>query len=252
MLIRGGRTGRSHATRFQTVVQKGTAAARPSSGTACTSGRRPRAGRDYFYRFLAGDSEPDRPHQDRARRRHAGRSPALRRLRRQHYEDATSPLRRIAEEQFDFVSHRRLHLKGTIWRPDRIAACQHSDEIYARGLSECYALYKAITISWRRMHRRRGRHLTITRLTTTTRATSTSDTPPEIFLLRRAAAYQAYEAMPLRAARCRQAAMRIYRRLQFGSLIDLSVLDTRQWCSVSRAATARGPTVPAGSRRLRR
>ena len=60
-----------------------------------------------------------------------------------------------------------------------------------------------------------------------------SDTPPELFVLRRAAAYQAYyEAMPLRASALPSGShMRIYRRLQFGSLIDLSVLDTRQWRS---------------------
>jgi phosphodiesterase/alkaline phosphatase D-like protein len=60
-----------------------------------------------------------------------------------------------------------------------------------------------------------------------------NNTPPELFVLRRAAAYQAYyEAMPLRASALPSGShMRIYRRLQFGSLIDLSVLDTRQWRS---------------------
>ena len=59
------------------------------------------------------------------------------------------------------------------------------------------------------------------------------NTPPELFLLRRAAAYQAYyEAMPLRAASIPTGpGMRLFRRLQFGRLIDLSVLDTRQWRS---------------------
>src|SRR6185295_14133970 len=58
-------------------------------------------------------------------------------------------------------------------------------------------------------------------------------TPPEVFLLRRAAAYQAYyETMPLRASAWPSGShMRIYRRLQFGALLDLSVLDTRQWRS---------------------
>ena len=58
-------------------------------------------------------------------------------------------------------------------------------------------------------------------------------TPPEIFVLRRAAAYQAYyEAMPLRAAALPSGShMRIDRRMQFGGLIDFSVLDTRQWRS---------------------
>jgi alkaline phosphatase D len=56
-------------------------------------------------------------------------------------------------------------------------------------------------------------------------------TPPALFLLRRAAAYQAYyEAMPLRASTIPFGPnMQIYRRLQFGRLIDFSVLDTRQW-----------------------
>ena len=58
-------------------------------------------------------------------------------------------------------------------------------------------------------------------------------TPPEVFLLRRAAAYQAYfEHMPLRRTALPTAAgMRLYRRLHFGNLIDLSVLDTRQFRS---------------------
>jgi alkaline phosphatase D len=58
-------------------------------------------------------------------------------------------------------------------------------------------------------------------------------TPPQIFLLRRAAAYQAYyEHMPLRMAAWPTGPhMRVYRRLHFGNLIDLSVLDTRQWRS---------------------
>ena len=60
-----------------------------------------------------------------------------------------------------------------------------------------------------------------------------NDTPPEVFLLRRAAAYQAYfETMPLRASVIPSGPnMRLYRRLQFGNLLDLSVLDTRQFRS---------------------
>jgi alkaline phosphatase D len=54
-----------------------------------------------------------------------------------------------------------------------------------------------------------------------------------VFLLRRAAAYQAYyEHMPLRKASLPHGSdMRMYRQLKFGSLIDLSVLDTRQYRS---------------------
>jgi alkaline phosphatase D len=56
---------------------------------------------------------------------------------------------------------------------------------------------------------------------------------PGFTAVRRAAAYQAYyETMPLRASALPSGShMRLYRRLQFGNLIDLSVLDTRQWRS---------------------
>ncbi|MBA2732430.1 MAG: alkaline phosphatase D family protein, partial [Acidobacteria bacterium] len=55
--------------------------------------------------------------------------------------------------------------------------------------------------------------------------------PPEKFLLRRAAAYQAYyEHMPLRvSSMSRGPNMRLYRRLTYGSLAEFSVLDTRQY-----------------------
>jgi alkaline phosphatase D len=71
-------------------------------------------------------------------------------------------------------------------------------------------------------------------------------------VLRRAAAYQAYyEHMPLRAAsRPAGSHMRLFRRLRFGNLIDLHLLDTRQWRSdqpcgaplANRCAGALAPT----------
>ncbi|HSC28655.1 MAG TPA: alkaline phosphatase D family protein, partial [Vicinamibacterales bacterium] len=71
-----------------------------------------------------------------------------------------------------------------------------------------------------------------------------NDTPPEVFLLRRAAAYQAYyETMPVRASAMPAGPhMRLYRRLRFGSLLDMSVLDTRQYRSdqVCGGTTATG------------
>lgn len=55
----------------------------------------------------------------------------------------------------------------------------------------------------------------------------------EAFLARRAAAFQAYyEHMPLRrSAVPRDIDMQLYRRLRFGDLVDLHVLDTRQYRS---------------------
>ncbi|QDV23756.1 alkaline phosphatase D family protein [Aureliella helgolandensis] len=56
---------------------------------------------------------------------------------------------------------------------------------------------------------------------------------PDVFLMRRANAYQAYyEMMPLRASSMpRGADMTIYRRAPFGRLADFMVLDTRQYRS---------------------
>jgi len=56
-------------------------------------------------------------------------------------------------------------------------------------------------------------------------------TPPEVFALRAAAAFQAwYEHMPVRpSARPRGTDILAYRRLRFGHLLDLHVLDTRRF-----------------------
>jgi alkaline phosphatase D len=57
---------------------------------------------------------------------------------------------------------------------------------------------------------------------------------PELFLLRRAAAYQAfYEHMPLRPIMSRPEGprMRVYDRFTFGDLIEISMIDGRQYRS---------------------
>jgi alkaline phosphatase D len=60
---------------------------------------------------------------------------------------------------------------------------------------------------------------------------SENNDPPAEFLLRRAAAYQAYyEHMPLRQSSLpKDASLRLYRRFTFGDLAQLNVLDTRQY-----------------------
>jgi alkaline phosphatase D len=56
--------------------------------------------------------------------------------------------------------------------------------------------------------------------------------PPASFRQRRAAAYQAYyEHMPLRPSALQQGGVELYRRLNFGALIEVNVLDTRQYRS---------------------
>jgi len=57
------------------------------------------------------------------------------------------------------------------------------------------------------------------------------DQDPAVFRLRRAAAYQAYyENLPLRASSMpRGPEMQVYRRLRFGDLLQLNMLDTRRF-----------------------
>jgi alkaline phosphatase D len=68
---------------------------------------------------------------------------------------------------------------------------------------------------------------------------------PRLFLLRRAAAYQAfYEHLPLRRSSLpARGEMQLYRRLSYGNLLDLHVLDTRQYRTVQPGLSERGPRV---------
>ena len=89
-------------------MQKGTALARPELGHSVhveVAGLEP--AREYWYRFRAGDEVSQIGRTRTAPPAGAaGRSPAVRGLRLQHYEDGYfTAFRRIAEEQFDFVFH---------------------------------------------------------------------------------------------------------------------------------------------------
>jgi alkaline phosphatase D len=71
--------------------------------------------------------------------------------------------------------------------------------------------------------------------------------PPEVFLARRAQAYQAYyEHMPLRRSTLpRGPKMQLYRRLRYGDLAEFSVLDTRQYRNDQPCGDGSKPPCPA-------
>jgi alkaline phosphatase D len=227
---------------FRTIAQKGESLARPElahSVHAEVQGLEP--GREYWYRFRAGNeiSQVGRtktaPAQganvDSLRFAVCGCS---------HYESGFfTGYRRIAEEEFDFVYHSGDYIyeyRADGGRNEALVRQHHGDEIYTLDdYRSRYAQYKSdrdliaahrsapFIVTWDD-HEVENNHAG---------DRDENDTPPEIFLLRRAAAYQAYyEHMPLRAASLPTGPhMRIYRRLQFGNLIDMNVLDTRQWRS---------------------
>ena len=228
--------------RFQNIVQQGTALARPELGHSVhveVAGLEP--GREYWYRFHAGDEVS----QTGRTRTAPGAGLPVDRLRFavcgcQHYEDGYfTAFRRMAEEQFDFIFHTGDYIyegRADGGKNDRRFRQHNGDEIYTlTDYRNRYALYKS------------DRDLIAAHASAPWVGTwddhevdnnyagdiDENNTPAELFVLRRAAAYQAYyEAMPLRASALPSGShMRIYRRLQFGNLIDLSVLDTRQWRS---------------------
>jgi alkaline phosphatase D len=227
---------------FRTVVQKGTTVARPELGHSVhveVAGLEP--AREYWYRFRAGGEI------SQIGRTKTAPAPgaAVDRLRFavcgcSHYEAGYfTAFRRIAEEQFDFVFHTGDYIYEG--RPDggrnpAVVRQHRGTEIYTIvDYRNRYAQYKS------------DRDLLAAHASAPFVMTADdhevdndyaadvdeNETPPEVFLLRRAAAYQAYyETMPLRAAMFPAGpGIRLYRRLKFGSLLDLSVLDTRQFRS---------------------
>lgn len=72
-------------------------------------------------------------------------------------------------------------------------------------------------------------------------------TPPEIFRLRRAAAAQAYyEHLPLRRSSLPAGAqIQLFRKFSFGGLVDMHVLDTRQYRSDQPCRDGFRPACPA-------
>ena len=227
---------------FRNVVQKGETLARPELAHSVhveVSGLQP--AHEYWYRFRAGNEVS----QIGRTRTAPAAGDAVDRLRFgicgcSHYETGYfTAYRRIAQEQFDFVIHTGDYIyesRADGGRNEGRVRQHTGDEIYTLvDYRNRYGLYKSdpdliaahrsapFIVSWddHEVENNYAGDL------------DENGTPAAIFLLRRAAAYQAYyEHMPLRMAAWPTGPhMRIYRRLQFGSLIDLSVLDTRQWRS---------------------
>jgi alkaline phosphatase D len=228
--------------RMRQVVQKGTATAHPELGHAVhveVGGLE--AGREYFYHFIVGG---ERSRTGRARTLPAAGA-AVAQLRFgvagcQRYEDGYfTAYRHIAAERFDFVFHYgdyiyeyRVARHGDRPVPVVRVMPDEPDEIYTLDdYRHRYAIYKTdpdlqdahasapfvmsyddheVDNNW-------------------AGDISEEGTRPELFLLRRAAAFQAwYEHMPVRKSLLpRGPDLLAYRRLAVGELVTLNVLDTR-------------------------
>jgi alkaline phosphatase D len=227
---------------FRTIDRKGVTVARPELGHSVhveVDGLQP--DREYWYRFRAGS---EISHVGRTKTAPAAGA-AVDRLRFgvcgcSHYEAGYfTAYRRIAEEGFDFVLHTGDYIyedRGDGGRNPAVVRQHQGQEIFTLvDYRNRYAQYKTDRDLI-------AAHASAPFIVTPDDHEVDNDyaadadereTPPEVFLLRRAAAYQAYyEMMPLRRSTLPSgASMRLFRRFRFGTLIDMSVLDTRQFRS---------------------
>jgi alkaline phosphatase D len=240
---------------FARIIQSGEAQARPELGHSVhveVGGLLP--ARPYWYRFLAGaEMSPA----GRVRTAPARGAPADR-LRIgvagcQHYEGGYfTAYRHLSEEpELDAIFHYGDYIYEH--SPERgcpkVAgkpACvrlHDSDEIYSLDdYRRRYALYK-LDADLQAAHRAAAFLPTYDDHEVENNWAGQWDengTPPELFLLRRFAAMQAwYENMPVRRAQLPAGGqMRMFRRLDYGDLVRVHLLDTRQYRTDQRCGQA--------------
>ena len=237
--------------RFTTIVRSGSSPAPAELGYAVhaeVGGLRP--GRQYWYRFLTG-GQASAVGRTRTAPRHDAPLDRLRFafISCQNYEHGYfTAFEHLAAEDLDLVVHlgdyiyERRFTSAPIIRDHEAGEVFTLDQYRAR-----YALYRsdpALQMS----------HAACPWTVTTDDhevANNYAGDIPEApgsgdFLLRRAAAYQAfYEFLPLRRRSLPAGpAMRIFRRLRFGRLLDLHVLDTRQYRSDQPCGDGTKPRCP--------
>lgn len=231
---------------FKTVVAKGKALARPELGHSVhveVAGLLP--DRPYWYRFTIGRE-----------RSMAGRAKTLplpgadvRALSFgvagcQHYEDGLyTAYRHLSQEDVDFVFHYGDYIYerrsspmpvGYDGLPRRYVRSHIGDELYSLDdYRRRYAQYK-MDPDLQAAHAAAPWWTTFDDHEVENNWVGLADengTPPEIFALRRAVAFQAwYEHSPVRAtAFPGPNGIQMYRRARYGTLLDAHFLDTRQY-----------------------
>ena len=221
---------------FSTIYRKGSAAALPELGYSVhldLQGLNP--DKEYYYRWMIGGEVSS-----------VGRTktaPALDATPEsfrfgfascQQYEHGYfTALNHMAKERFDLIVHLGDYIYEETWGANNVR--HHSaPEIYT--LDDYRARYEL----YKRDSDLQAAHASAPWAVTWddhevddnyANAIAVDEQTPEQLLIRRAAAYQAfYEFMPIRLPSGRQgASMQIYRPLQFGTLMDMTILDTRQY-----------------------
>jgi alkaline phosphatase D len=236
---------------FSRIVRTGTADALPELGHSVhaeVGGLRP--GRDYFYRFFAGDDVSPvgrtrtAPPLDAANDRFDFAFVSC-----QHYEQGYyTALRHLSEESLDLI----VHLGDYIYE---MAAIEGRPRRHEGPDIFTLDQYRARYTTYRSDEDLQAAHHSAPWIVSTddhevdndyANDIAEDDQSPEDFLLRRAAAYQAfYEFLPVRRSSMPVGPdMQMYRRLRFGSLMEMNVLDTRQYRDDQPCVPKFGPSCP--------
>ena len=221
--------------RFSRIDRDGSATASPDLAHSVhveVAGLEP--DREYWYRFRSGGEVSTAGRFRTAPRSGAAIDPLRFAFAScQHYEQGHyTSLRHLAAEDIRFVIHLGDYIYEDGIHDDRPRQHDGNEVITLDAYRNRYALYKedadlqaahaafAWIVTWDD-HEVDNNYAN---------DAAQDDQSPDALLLRRAAAYQAYyEHTPVRAsARPRGPDARIYRRLRFGDLMDVSVVDTRQ------------------------
>ena len=221
---------------FSTIYRKGSAAALPELGYSVhldLQGLNP--GKEYYYRWMLGGEVSN-----------VGRTktaPALDATTEsfrfgfascQQYEHGYfTALDHMAKERFDLIVHLGDYIYEETWGANNVRH-HNAPEIYTLDDYRArYELYKQ-DLDLQAAHASAPWAVTWDDHEVDdnyANAIAVDEQTPKQLLIRRAAAYQAfYEFMPIRLPSGRQgASMQIYRPLQFGTLMDMTILDTRQY-----------------------
>ena len=239
------------------VLQRGTAIAHPELGHAVhveVAGLEP--SRDYYYQFSVG---AERSRIGRTRSLPAAGAPTTQ-LRFaiagcQKYEDGFyTAYRRLAEERFDFVYHYGDYIyERRVLRPAeralpvaRVMPSEPDETFTLDDYRNRYSIYQ-LDEDLQAAHASAPFVMSFDDHEVANDWAGTwneQQAPQELFLLRRAAAFQAwYEHVPVRKALLpRGPDIHMYRRFAIGDLLEMNVLDTRQF----RSAQACGGGIKVG------
>jgi alkaline phosphatase D len=237
---------------MQHIVRRGRAAALPELAHSVhveLSGLE--SGRDYWYQFSAGSEESDIGRTRTAPAPAAGpREFRFAFASCQNYEQGLyTAYEHMAAEDLDLVVHLGDYIYEGPGVDGRVRKHNSHEIVSLLDYRNRYALYKADPLLMR-AHARFPWIVTWDDHEVDNNYAADipeDDQPRDIFLERRASAYQAYyEHMPLRRSSLpRGTRMQLYRALRFGNLVDFTVLDTRQYRTDQPCGDRNKPLCPA-------